>query len=74
MRLGAHMSVAGGKHLALDRGKAIGCETIQIFVRNVRSWTSKPLLKDDIDKFIKKKLRYYKRIFGKLSDRIWRTH
>jgi len=51
MRLGAHMSVSGGKHLSLERGKDIGCESIQIFVRNVRGWTSKPLEKKEIEKF-----------------------
>ncbi|TFG06934.1 MAG: deoxyribonuclease IV [Promethearchaeota archaeon] len=55
MRLGAHMSVKGGKHMALVRGKKIGCETVQIFIRNVRSWTSKPLEKAEIDDFLKKK-------------------
>ncbi|MBA7713382.1 Endonuclease 4 [subsurface metagenome] len=55
MRLGAHMSVSGGKHLALVRGKEIGCESIQVFIRNVRSWASKPLEQKDIDDFLKKK-------------------
>jgi len=55
MRLGAHMSVSGGKYLALVRGKEIGCESIQVFIRNVRSWASKPLEKKDIDDFLKKK-------------------
>ena len=51
MRLGAHMSVSGGKYLALERGKNIGCESIQIFVRNVRGWTSKPLEQKEVEKF-----------------------
>ena len=55
MRLGAHMSVSGGKHLALVRGKEIGCESIQVFIRNVRSWASKPLEQKDIDDFLEKK-------------------
>jgi len=55
MRLGAHMSVSGGKHLALVRGKEIGCESIQVFIRNVRSWSSKPLEQKDIINFIEKK-------------------
>jgi len=36
LRLGAHMSVSGGKYLALESGKELGCEAIQIFIRNVR--------------------------------------
>ena len=55
MRLGAHMSVSGGKYKALERGKEIKCETIQVFVRNVRGWASGPLKKEDIDDFIKKR-------------------
>ncbi len=49
------MSVSGGKHLALIRGKEIGCESIQVFIRNVRSWSSKPLEQVDINNFLEKK-------------------
>jgi len=63
MRLGAHMSVTGGKHMALERGKELGCETIQVFIRSVRSWSAKPLDKKDIDDFLKKK--------EELKEEIW---
>jgi len=46
MNLGAHMSIAGGLHLACERGKEVGCDVIQIFVKNQRQWAS-PKLKDD---------------------------
>ncbi|MHA1491049.1 MAG: deoxyribonuclease IV [Promethearchaeota archaeon] len=49
------MSVSGGKYKALERGREINCETIQVFVRNVRGWTSKPLDQQDIDDFLAKK-------------------
>ena len=55
MRIGAHMSVTGGKYMALERGRELGCETIQLFVRNVRGWSSGPLKQEDIDGFLKKK-------------------
>jgi len=55
MRLGAHMSVSGGKSMAFERGRELGCETIQVFIRNVRGWSSKPLEQEEIDDFIKKK-------------------
>lgn len=55
MRLGAHMSVDGGKYKALERGKTIKCEAIQLFIRNVRSWNSGPLLQENIQKFLKKR-------------------
>ncbi|MFX1572251.1 MAG: deoxyribonuclease IV [Promethearchaeota archaeon] len=55
MRIGAHMSVSGGKYLAFESGKELGCEAIQVFVRNVRSWASGPLSQQEIDDFINKK-------------------
>jgi len=63
MRLGAHMSVTGGKCMALERGKELGCETIQVFIRSVRSWSAKPLVQSDIDDFLKKK--------EELKEEIW---
>ena len=63
MRIGAHMSVSGGKYLAFEGGKALGCEAIQVFVRNVRGWTSGPLKQKEIDDFIEKK--------DELKDEIW---
>jgi deoxyribonuclease IV len=43
MLLGAHMSVSGGLHKAFERGKAAGCQTMQIFTKNERQWKAKPL-------------------------------
>jgi len=48
MRLGAHVSIAGGIYRAFDRARSIGCETAQIFVKPNRSWQAKPLCQDDI--------------------------
>ncbi len=42
-RLGAHMSVAGGLHLAFARLRAVGGEALQIFTRNQRQWRAKPI-------------------------------
>lgn len=58
MRIGAHMSISGGKHLALERGHTLGCETIQAFIRNVRGWASKPLEVKEIDDFLETKEKY----------------
>jgi deoxyribonuclease IV len=41
--LGAHVSVAGGLPLAIGRGEALGCDAIQIFVKNANQWQAKPL-------------------------------
>ncbi|MFX0001286.1 MAG: deoxyribonuclease IV [Candidatus Hodarchaeota archaeon] len=63
MRIGAHMSVSGGKYMAFESGKELGCEALQVFVRNVRGWTSGPLKQKEIDDFINKK--------EELKDDIW---
>jgi deoxyribonuclease-4 len=49
--LGAHMSIAGGLHLALERGHAIGCGAVQIFLKNQRQWAAKPLGADEARAF-----------------------
>jgi deoxyribonuclease-4 len=55
MNLGAHMSIAGGLPRALERGKAVGCSVVQIFLKNQVRWRGKPLLPDEIREF--KRLR-----------------
>jgi deoxyribonuclease-4 len=40
--LGAHMSIGGGPAKALERGRSIGCNAIQIFVKNNMQWFAKP--------------------------------
>ncbi len=47
------MSIAGGIHKALWRGKQLGCDTIQIFTKNANQWRAKPLVPGDIDAFQK---------------------
>ena len=41
--LGAHMSVAGGVHLAFERIASVGGQAMQIFTRNQRQWVAKPI-------------------------------
>jgi deoxyribonuclease-4 len=41
--LGAHMSIAGGLHNAIDRGLKVGCGVIQIFTQNANQWRGKPV-------------------------------
>lgn len=41
--LGAHMSVAGGLHLAFDRLQKVGGCALQIFTRNQRQWRAAPV-------------------------------
>jgi deoxyribonuclease-4 len=49
--LGAHMSIAGGLHLALDRGHALGCGAVQVFVKNQRQWAARPLAPEEVRAF-----------------------
>lgn len=42
MRFGAHMSTSGGPWRALQRGRGIGCDVVQIFVKNNMQWFGKP--------------------------------
>jgi deoxyribonuclease IV len=48
MLLGAHMSISGGVHTAFERGKRVGCTTMQIFAKNNTQWKGKPLTSDAI--------------------------
>jgi deoxyribonuclease-4 len=43
MRIGAHMSVAGGVSNAVSRAALHGCEALQIFTKNANQWLGKPL-------------------------------
>ena len=49
--LGAHTSIAGGLFRALERGKQIGADAIQIFSKNQRQWHAPALNEEDIRKF-----------------------
>lgn len=47
MFLGAHMSVSGGLHLAIDRIKQVQGTALQIFTRNQRQWQAKPISNEE---------------------------
>src|SRR5688572_17887731 len=50
-RFGAHMSVAGGLPLAVDRAIAHGCEAFQIFAKNANQWRGRVLPPEEIREF-----------------------
>ena len=54
MRLGAHESIAGGVHKALDRAQSVGCETLQVFVKPNRNWSIPELTEEDVSLFREK--------------------
>jgi deoxyribonuclease-4 len=51
MPIGAHMSIAGGVDRSIERGRSIGCETIQIFTKSNQQWRAKPLEPEEIARF-----------------------
>ena len=58
MRIGVHVSIAGKIYESLDRAKALGCNTMQIFSRNPRGWQAAKLEKSDVGKFGALKAKY----------------
>ena len=48
---GAHVSAAGGVHLAPVRGWDVGCTTIQLFTRSNLQWRARPLSAAETEKF-----------------------
>jgi deoxyribonuclease-4 len=53
-KLGAHVSAAGGMNLAIDRGRELGCDAIQVFTKSPSQWKSKPLDPEDVKLFKQK--------------------
>ena len=51
MILGVHVSAAGKIYEAIERGQALGCNTIQIFSRNPQRWRENLLTAEDIKEF-----------------------
>ena len=51
LRVGAHMSVAGGVSLAIDRAVLHGCEALQIFAKNANRWRAAPVDPVEIRRF-----------------------
>ncbi|MCK4941397.1 deoxyribonuclease IV [candidate division WOR-3 bacterium] len=51
MKLGFHVSIAGGFRNVVTRAKERQCETIQLFTRNPRGWKYNPLDAEDISIF-----------------------
>jgi deoxyribonuclease-4 len=50
--LGAHMSIGGGVHMAIERGRSIQCTAMQMFVKNNMQWFARPLTRDEIFLFL----------------------
>jgi deoxyribonuclease-4 len=48
MKFGAHISTSGGIWKALQRGRSIHCEIVQLFVKNNMQWMGKPYSPQDL--------------------------
>jgi deoxyribonuclease-4 len=49
--LGAHTSIAGGYHRAVERGRQIGCDCVQLFTKNNNQWRAKPITRQEAERF-----------------------
>lgn len=65
MLFGAHMSTGGGIWRALERGKGINCDVVQMFVKNNMQWKGKPYAPGDVEKFAEtRKASGFAHVFG----------
>lgn len=55
--LGAHMSIAGGVNMAIERARAIDCTAMQMFVKNNMQWLARPLERGEIRAFLEHRQR-----------------
>jgi deoxyribonuclease-4 len=46
------MSIGGGVHRAIERGRSIDCTAMQIFVKNNMQWFARPLQREEIAAFL----------------------
>ncbi len=54
VQIGVHVSIAGGVDKAVERAAEKGCDLFQIFSRNPRGWSSKPLSPEDAERFVRR--------------------
>lgn len=49
--LGAHMSIAGGYHKAIERAAELGCQCVQIFTKSNNQWRAKDITQQEARRF-----------------------
>lgn len=49
--LGAHMSIAGGYHKAVEAAAQVGFDCVQLFTKNNNQWRAKEIAPDDVMRF-----------------------
>jgi len=50
--LGAHFSIAGGLHKAIQTASGYGCNVLQVFTKNANTWTEPRLTQAEIGRFL----------------------
>lgn len=50
-RLGAHMSIAGGMPLAVERALSVGATALQVFVKSSNQWAARPFADGEVAEF-----------------------
>lgn len=51
VKIGCHISIAGGVDNSVARAGKLGCNTMQIFSKNASTWREKILKKDEVESF-----------------------
>jgi deoxyribonuclease-4 len=51
VKLGAHMSIAGGHDRAVRAAHAVGFDTVQLFTKNNNQWKARPITEADVRAF-----------------------
>ncbi len=51
LKIGAHLSIEGGVHRAIERGIELGCKTVQLFLRNNNRWKGRELEDWETERF-----------------------
>jgi deoxyribonuclease-4 len=51
MRIGAHVSSAGGHHLVFERAREIGAEAVQLFISAPQQWKAPSLDNEQVERF-----------------------
>ena len=51
LKLGAHMSIAGGVSNALDAAEAVHSNAVQVFMKSNRQWSGPKVSEDDVSRW-----------------------
>lgn len=51
MKIGCHVSIAGGIDNSVKRAEELGCSTMQIFSKNASTWREKILKREEVESF-----------------------